>query len=319
MSDNVLVREVGLRDGLQMIGTFMPTEAKRRWVDGCWAAGFVELEACSFVPTKYIPQFADAAAVVAHARSKPGLVPATLVPNLKGAERALEAGAGKLVCIISATESFSEANLRRSKQRSLDELAAIVRLRDEFAAGRERVPIQVGVSVAFGCPFEGTVDNKQVCTAAIAAMRLGADEISLADTAGLGNPAQVRRIFASVRRELPHVTLSGHFHDTRGLGLANTFAALEEGVRAFDASLGGLGGCPNSPGATGNVATEDLVFMLESMGLNTGIDLPRLLELREFLCETLPDVRMFGHLSGTGLPKGFQPARLGSCAAGVPA
>ena len=310
MVENVLVREVGLRDGLQMIGTFMPTAQKQQWMDQCCAAGFVELEICSFVPAKYIPQFADAEAVVEHSRGKEGLVAATLVPNLKGAQRALEAGAGKLICIISATESFSQANLRRPKQRSLEELAQIVRLRDEFAADNLRVPIQVGISVAFGCPFEGSVADSVVCAAAVAAARLGADEISLADTAGQGDPAQVRRVFATLRRELPEVGLSGHFHDTRGLGLANVLAALEAQVRAFDASIAGLGGCPNSPGATGNVATEDLVFMLEALGLNTGIDIQQLLEIRKFLHQCLPDVRMAGHVGIVGLPKGFQPARL---------
>jgi len=310
MVDNALVREVGLRDGLQMIGTFMPTAQKQQWIDRCCAAGFTELEVCSFVPTKYIPQFADAEAVVRHSRAKKGLVAATLVPNLKGAQRALEAGAGKLVCIISATESFSQANLRRSKRHSMEELTQIVRLRDEFAADHARVPIQVGISVAFGCPFEGQVADTVVCEAALAAVRFGADEISLADTAGQGDPAQVRRVFTILRKELPELGLSGHFHDTRGLGLANVFAALDAGVRAFDASTAGLGGCPNSPGATGNVATEDLVFMLEALGLNTGIDIRLLLEIRKFVRECLPGVHTSGHVGVVGLPKGFQPARL---------
>jgi hydroxymethylglutaryl-CoA lyase len=310
MVERVLVREVGLRDGLQMIRTFVPTELKRQWIDQCCAAGFKELEVCSFVPPQYIPQFADAATVVEHASSHAGLVAATLVPNLKGAHRALEAGTGKLICIISATESFSQANLRRPKQHSLDELTQIVRSRDEYAINHTRVPIQVGISVAFGCPFEGPVADSAVCTAALAAARLGADEISLADTAGQGDPGQVRRVFAKLRGELPQMPLSGHFHDTRGLGLANVLAALESGVRAFDASTAGLGGCPNSPGATGNVATEDLVFMLEALGLDTGIDISKLLETRKFLLQHLPGVPMSGRLGVVGLPQGFQPARL---------
>jgi len=309
MTESAWVREVGLRDGLQMIATFMPTAQKTEWIDRCCEAGFSELEVCAFVPAKYIPQFSDAEAVVAHSRSKSGLVAATLVPNLQGAERALEAGAGKLVCIVSATESFSQANLRRSKSRSMEELQQIIRLRDDLALTRPRVPIQVGVSVAFGCPFEGSVREEAVCATAATAARLGADEISLADTAGQGDPGQVRRVFGALRRELPQMTLAAHFHDTRGLGLANALAALDSGVRHFDASTAGIGGCPNSPGATGNVATEDLVFMLEELGFDTGIDLQRLLAIRQLLCERLPGVRMSGHVGIVGTPKGFEPVR----------
>ncbi|MBS0418748.1 MAG: hydroxymethylglutaryl-CoA lyase [Proteobacteria bacterium] len=307
MSD-VRVREVGLRDGLQIIGTFMPTADKKEWIDRCVAAGFRELEICAFVPEKYIPQFRDANEVAVYASERPSLLPAALVPNLKGAERALAAGVGKLVCIISATEAFSQANLRRSKAQSMEELAAIVRLRDRAANSEYRAIIQVGISVAFGCPFEGRVPDSLVLSAAVAAAKAGADEISLADTAGQGDPGQVRRVFRALAKELPHLSHAAHLHDTRGTGLANVLAALEEGVGSFDASIAGLGGCPNSPGATGNIATEDLVFMLEAMGLDTGIDVQRLLEMRAFVAERLPEVRLFGHIGHAGLPKGFVPA-----------
>jgi hydroxymethylglutaryl-CoA lyase len=309
MTPAVSVREVGLRDGLQIIDMFMPTEHKKAWIDRSVAAGFRELEVCSFVPEKYIPQFKDAAEVVNHARLLSGLVSAALVPNLRGAERALDAGVGKLVCIMSATESFSRANLRRSKAQSLEELKAIVQLRERVASGGRRALIQVGISVCFGCPFEGRVDDRDVCAAAIAAAEAGADEISLADTSGQGDPQQVRRVFRTLARELPQLTLAGHFHDTRGTGLANVLAALDADVRSFDASVAGLGGCPNSPGATGNIATEDLVFMLEAMGFDTGIDIEQLLEIRRFVASALPDVRMYGHIGVVGLPKGFVPAR----------
>ena len=308
MTPDVLVREVGLRDGLQIIATFVPTHDKQEWIDRCVTAGLRELEICSFVPEKYIPQFRDAPEIAAHAVSKPQLMAGALVPNLRGAERALAAGVGKLVCIISATEGFSQANLRRTKSQSLEELKAIVRLRDQHAVKHYRAIIQVGVSVAFGCPFEGTVADRDIRATAVSAAETGADEISLADTAGQGDPTRVRRIFRALGQDLGKLPLAAHFHDTRGTGAANVLAALDADVRAFDSSIAGLGGCPNSPGATGNIATEDLIFMLEAMGLDTGIDLDRLLEMRSFVARCLPDVRLFGHIAQAGLPKGFMRA-----------
>jgi hydroxymethylglutaryl-CoA lyase len=305
---DVSMREVGLRDGLQIIKAFLPTQHKKEWIERCVAAGFRELELGSFVPQHYIPQFRDVEEVCAHARGISGLNAAALVPNLTGALRALDAGVGTLVCITSATERFSEANLRRSRTRSAEELAAIIRLRDQFASSGHRARIQVGISVAFGCPFEGRVRDADVCSAALDAARAGAEEISLADTSGQGDPRQVRRIFGRLLQELPHVRLSAHFHDTRGTGLANVLAALDAGVRSFDASIGGLGGCPNSPGATGNVVMEDAVFMLEAMGLDTGIHLDRLFEIRRFIVEHLAGVAVFGHVATVGLPPAFVTA-----------
>jgi len=305
MTESVAIREVGLRDGLQSIATFMSTGDKKEWIARSVAAGLSEIEVCSFVPEKYLPQFSDAAEVAAYAGLRRDFVAVALVPNVRGAQRALESGIDKLVCITSATESFSRANLRRSKAESLAEIEEIARLRDRAAASGPRVIIQAGISVCFGCPFEGKVDDDDVCTAAHAAVGAGADEISLADTSGYGEPRQVGRIFRRLMCEMPQVPLAAHFHDTRGLGLANVLAALQAGVRSFDASLAGLGGCPNSPGATGNVATEDLVFMLEAMGFETGIDLEQLLGVRRFLTAALPDVAMSGHIAAAGPPKGF--------------
>jgi len=305
VTPDALVREVGLRDGLQIIGTFVATHDKQEWIDRCVTAGLRELEICSFVPEKYIPQFRDAPEVAAHAVNKPELMASALVPNLRGAERALASGVGKLVCIISATEGFSQANLRRTKSQSLDELKAIIHLRDQHAVRHYRAIIQVGVSVAFGCPFEGIVADRDVRAAAVSAAELGAEEISLADTAGQGDPVRVRRVFRALAQELGNLPLAAHFHDTRGTGMANVLAALDAGVRAFDSSVAGLGGCPNSPGATGNIATEDLIFMLEAMGLDTGVDLDRLLEMRSFVTRCLPEVRLFGHIAHVGVPKGF--------------
>jgi hydroxymethylglutaryl-CoA lyase len=302
---DVLMREVGLRDGLQTIQSFLPTQHKVEWIELCVAAGFRELEVGAFVPAQYISQFQDVEAVCAHARGIAHLETAALVPNLKGAQRALEAGVGTLVCVTSATETFSKANLRRSRAQSAEELAAIIQLRDQVASRGHRARIQVGISVSFGCPFEGRVRDADVVGAAVSAARAGVEEISLADTSGQGDPRQVRRIFTRLKQELPHVDLAAHFHDTRGTGLANVLAALDAGVRSFDASIGGLGGCPNSPGATGNIVMEDTVFMLEAMGLDTGIDLDRLFEIRRFITELLPGVAVFGHVAAVGLPTGF--------------
>lgn len=262
-----------------------------------------------------MPQFRDASEVAAYSSGTIGFTAAGLVPNLQGAERALAAGIDKLVCPMSATEGFSAANLRRSKARSLEVLKEIIELRDRMASGRRRASIQVGISVAFGCPFEGRVTDRDVCGMAVAAATAGADEIALADTAGQGDPNQVRRIFRALKSELPQLPVFAHFHDTRGTGLANVLAALDADVRMFDAAIAGLGGCPNSPGATGNVATEDLIFMLEAMGLDTGVDIERLLEIRAFVAQRLPGVPMFGHVGAVGLPKGFVPARVRSTAA----
>jgi hydroxymethylglutaryl-CoA lyase len=305
---DVLMREVGLRDGLQIIKSVLPTEHKQQWIDRCVAAGFRELEIGSFVPPQYIPQFQDVEAVCSHARGIAHLETAALVPNLKGAQRALEAGVGTLICITSATESFSRANLRRSCAQSAQELAEIIQLRDQVASRGHRARIQVGISVSFGCPFEGRVRDTDVLAKALEAAHAGAEEISLADTSGQGDPRQVRRIFSRLMQELPHVRLCAHFHDTRGTGLATVLAALDAGVRSFDASIGGLGGCPNSPGATGNIVMEDTVFMLEAMGLATGIDLDRLFEIRRFITAHLPNVAVFGHVAAVGLPTGFARA-----------
>lgn len=305
MNSRVTVREVGMRDGLQIIGTFMQTEHKIEWLTRCGDAGFAEVEIGSFVPEKYIPQFRDIEQVAARARSLSGLTTAAFIPNLRGAKRALDCGIDRLLCVLSATESFSKANLRRTKQQSLDELKAIVALRDERANGGPRATIEVGVSVSFGCPFEGRIADADLYALANSAVEAGVDGVALADTAGQGDPAQVKRVFRTLARELPGISLAAHFHDTRGQGLANVVAALDASVLAFDSSVAGLGGCPNSPGASGNIATEDLVFMLEAMGLDTGIDIRRLLEIRAFVAQCLPSVRLYGHIGTVGLPKGF--------------
>lgn len=301
---DIEISEVGPRDGLQNTATFMPTAAKQAWITAEAAAGVREIEVCSFVPAKLIPQFADADAVVHHARAIDGLTVAALVPNFKGAERAIAAGVHKLAFTLSVSRSHSLANVRRTPEQQLDELKRIVALCASLPEPN-RPAVAVGLSTAFGCTLEGRIAETEVCRLAEAVIAAGADELALSDTVGYADPAQVRRLCGAVGTITGPIPLGAHLHDTRGLGLANALAALEAGVKTLDASLGGLGGCPFAPGASGNIATEDLVFMLEAMGLSTGIDLDRLLAARRVLAEGLPDAALHGHIARAGLPKGF--------------
>lgn len=299
----ITIREVGLRDGLQMVRQFLPTERKLEWIAAEFAAGVTEIEVCSFVPARLIPQFADAEEVVQKALAMRGLTVSALIPNLKGAERALDLGVHKLNYVMSVSESHNQANVRRSSAESLTDFARIVeRCRD---AGDTRPLVVGGLSTAFGCTLEGRVDEARVVEMAVALVAAGADELTIADTVGYGDPAAVRRVFRAVLAEVGNVPVAAHFHDTRGLGLANVLAALDVGVRLFDSSLAGLGGCPHAPGATGNVNTEDLAFMLAAMGWPTGVDLPRLMEVRRQLDAALPDEPKSGAIARAGLPKGF--------------
>ena len=308
MTIDVLVSEVGPRDGLQSIRPVMPLEAKKAWIAAEAAAGVREIEVGSFVPAKLLPQLADTAEVVAFARSLPGLTVAALVPNLKGAEAAVAAGAHKITLPLSASETHSLKNLRRTHAQVLDEVRGIVALLRSLPAG-ERPRFEGGLSTAFGCTLEGDVPADRVVRLAVALMEAGCDEVGLSDTTGYANPAQVRDLVRGVRAAVGEHALAGlHLHNTRGLGLANVMAGLEVGIRTFDSSLGGLGGCPFAPGASGNIVTEDLVFMLEAMGLRTGIDLPKLLEVRRVLSEALPDEALYGFTPDAGLPLGFRPA-----------
>jgi hydroxymethylglutaryl-CoA lyase len=307
---NILISEVGPRDGLQSIAPVMPLEAKKAWIDAEAAAGVTEIEVGSFVPAKLLPQLADTAEVVRHARGIPGLTVAALVPNLRGAEAAVEAGAHKITLPLSVSETHSLKNVRRTHAQMLDEARAIVALLRGLPSER-RPKFEGGLSTAFGCTIEGHVPPERVVALAEALMEAGCDEVGLADTSGYANPAQVRDLVRRVHAAVGTHALSGlHLHNTRGLGLANVLAGLEVGITTFDSSLGGLGGCPFAPGASGNIVTEDLVFMLEAMGLRTGIDLPKLLKVREVLREALPGEPLYGFTPDAGLPLGFtQEAR----------
>lgn len=302
---DVLVSEVGPRDGLQSIDSIMPTEAKKAWIAAEAAAGVREIEVGSFVPPKLLPQLADTGEIVAFARGIPNLTVAALVPNFKGAENAVKAGAHKITLPLSVSETHSKANLRKTHAEVLEEVRKIVALLDTLPA-EQRPAFEGGLSTAFGCTLEGDVSADSVVHLARQLIELGCDEVGLSDTTGYANPTQLRRLIRLVRSEVGDDKLTGvHLHNTRGLGLANALAALEEGITTLDSSLGGIGGCPFAPGASGNIVTEDLVFMLDSMGLKTGIDLDKLLEVRSIVADALPGEELYGFTPDAGLPRGY--------------
>ena len=313
MSEHAHVREVGFRDGLQSIAEILPTEEKIAWLDAEHAAGVREIEVSSFVPPKLLPQLADAEAVVRHALSLPGLTVSALIPNLRGAERGLALGVHEMNFVLWVSEGHNWGNVRRSGGESVEDFRRVVALCHTAPAER-RPRVACGLSTAFGCTIEGAVDEERVRRIAVEVAEAGADAIILADTVGYGQPAAVERAFRRIMADVAPLPVSGHFHDTRGLGLANVLAALNAGARAFDASLGGLGGCPYAPGATGNIVTEDLAFMLEAMGFETGIDLDRLLAVRELVHGALPNVVQHGAIAKAGLPKNFPPVPVAQAA-----
>lgn len=306
-SSAAIVREVGLRDGLQSLPVVMPTERKRAWIAAAHAAGMREIEVGSFVPARLLPQLADTAELVAYARTLPGLFVSVLVPNLRGAEAALETRADLMLVPLSASHEHSLANLRKTPDEVVAEVGRMRAARDASGAA---TLIEGGVGTAFGCTLQGHVPQDEVLRLMQALLDAGADRVSLADTVGYADPAAVSRLFEVAHRIAGERLCAGHFHDTRGLALANVHAALQQGVTRFDASLAGIGGCPHAPGASGNVASEDLAFMLASMGFSTGIDLPALLALREQVAEWLPGMPLHGTLSLAGLPRTFaQPVQ----------
>jgi hydroxymethylglutaryl-CoA lyase len=290
MREPAHVREVGMRDGLQSLTEIMPTEQKLAWLDAEHAAGVHEIEVSSFVPPKLLPQLADASA---------------LIPNLKGAERGLALGVHEMNFVLSVSEGHNRANVRRSTAESIEDFRRVVALCHAAPDGK-RPRLTCGLATAFGCTIDGAVDEDRVYRVALEGAEAGADAIMLADTVGYGHPAAVERVFRRVGAGVAPLPVGGHFHDTRGLGLANVLAALNAGARSFDASLGGLGGCPYAPGATGNIVIEDLVFMLEAMGFDTGVDLDRLCRVRELVHAALPGIVQYGAIAKAGLPKNFR-------------
>jgi hydroxymethylglutaryl-CoA lyase len=301
---DVWLREVGTRDGLQSIATIFPTAAKLEWIRLEAAAGMPEIEVGSFVPPKLLPQMADSAEVVAGAKRIPGLRVSVLVPNLRGAENAMAAGADQLNYVLSVSEAHSRANVRRSVQEAMEDFGRIVQLRNSRPEYRD-VRVAAGLATAFGCTIAGRVPVSEVLNAATKMVELGADELAVADTVGYANPAQCRQIFKEVLNIAGKIPVAAHFHDTRGLGLANVVAAIDVGIRQFDASLAGLGGCPYAPGASGNIVMDDLAFMLEAMGLATGVDLNGLMEARRHMEQYLAGEQTRGAFVRAGVPKGF--------------
>lgn len=302
---DVTIVEVGPRDGLQSVEQTMATPAKCRWIDALAAAGLTQIQVGSFVSPRALPQMADCAAVVEHALAIPGLRISVLAPNLRYAEIALATGAHVVTIPVSVSEPHSLANIRKTHDEIIDDVRAIVALRDERHPGAH---IEVGLATAFGCTIQGVVPEDDVIRLARRVVECGVDTIHPADTVGFASPTQIRRLIPRLRSEVGEEKCAGvHLHNTRGQGLANVVAALDVDVRAFDSSHGGLGGCPYAPGATGNIVTEDLVFLLESMGLRTGVDIERLIAARSILAAGLPGAELYGHLADAGLPKGFVP------------
>lgn len=303
----VSIREVGLRDGLQSISRIVPTEQKKQWIKSAYAAGMREIEVGSFVPARLLPQLADTAELVSFAKSFANLFVSVLIPNLKGAELAMQSGADLMIIPLSASREHSLANVRKTPEAMLEEVCRICDARD--AAGSS-IQIEGGVGTAFGCTIQGKVAQQEVLELLQGLLEAGVDALSLADTVGYADPRAVYELFSAAQQISNQRIRSGHFHDTRGLGLANVCAAMDADVHRFDATLSGIGGCPHAPGASGNVTTEDLAFMLESMGIATRLDIPALLKLRKTLTDWLDGEQLHGTLWRAGLPKHFESREL---------
>lgn len=303
--DFVTICEVGPRDGLQMAASIMATDAKLRWISAMAEAGLQEIEVGSFVPPRLIPQMADTPEIVEQARSIPNLIVSALVPNLKGAERAYGAGAHAILLPVSVSEGHSRANTNKCTFEQVEELGRIV----AWVREQERpMRVEAGCATAFGCSIDGVIPPGRVIDVASALAATGVDSVVLADTVGYANPCEIRSLVRGVRAQIGDKLQKLHLHDTMGLGLANVLAGLEEGIRSFDAALAGLGGCPFAPGASGNIVTEDLVYMLESMGFSTGIDLRKLMSARDMLHASLDDEPLRGSVACAGIPKTYQVA-----------
>ena len=296
----VVLRDVALRDGLQILARTVPTATKLQWLRQAYDAGLRQFEVGSFVPPKLMPQLADTTEVLAFAKTLPGLVATVLVPNLRGAERAIAEEAHAMLVPISASHAHSLANLRKTPDEVIAEIGRMRAARD--AAG-SRTVLEVGISTAFGCTIQGHVDEGEVVRIVQAVLDAGAERVALADTVGYADPAAVMRLLEKTLRVTGDRMDSAHFHDTRGLGVANSVAALQMGMTHLDACIGGLGGCPHAPGASGNVATEDLAYTLASMGIDTGLDFEALMDLRKQLGVWLEGETLHGNIWRAGLPK----------------
>ncbi|MEP1472618.1 MAG: hydroxymethylglutaryl-CoA lyase [Halieaceae bacterium] len=308
MTIDIEISEVGPRDGLQSLASIMPTEAKKAWIKAQFEAGTPEIEVGSFVPASLLPQLADTAELVTYATGLEGLTVAVLVPNLRGLQGAVSSGAHKVSIPFSMSEQHSLKNVKKSHDQMREEIRLCVEFLNTVPAAR-RPTFEVGLSTAFGCTIEGEVPESTVLEIAEQVVALGVDEVGLSDTTGYGNPAQLKRLAEGIWSNCGRDKLNGvHLHNTRGQGLANALMAVEIGLTTIDSSLGGIGGCPWAPGASGNIVTEDLVFLLESMGLRTGIDLEALFAVRELVQAALPNEEMYGFTPAAGLPLTYSRA-----------
>ena len=304
MKNSIQIREVGLRDGLQLSKTKLSSEIKIKWCSLQSQAGFKEIEVTSFVPPSVLPQFSDASKIVYASNKINNLIPSVLVPNLKGALIALDNNSKKINFVLSASEMHNQSNVNSTIKKSLSMFKDFIKERN-IRGLKNKVQISAAIATSFGCSIQGDVEKKNVIKICEKLLEIGAEELNIADTVGYANPNQVKEIFKSLNKISKNIPLAAHFHDTRGMGLANVISAIDEGVKRFDASLGGLGGCPYAPGASGNIATEDCVYMIESMGFSTGIDLKKLLKLRKSLKEWMKNDILYGNLLTSGFAKTF--------------
>ncbi|MBS3651777.1 hydroxymethylglutaryl-CoA lyase [Pseudaminobacter sp. 19-2017] len=296
----ITLREVGLRDGLQLVKNFPSTQAKQEWIRCEYAAGMRHFEVGSFLPASRMPQFADVREMIETVEALPSAFSMALALNERGAADALATGVNEIVCVVSATEEHSQANARRTRAEAVDLVRTVARMRD--GSGR-RPLINAGIAMAFGCSIAGAVAPAQVIALAEQCLEAGADIVGIADTVGFAGPRQVGELAGAMTRLCDARPYIVHLHDTRGMGIANASTALDAGARVLDGSLGGLGGCPFAPGATGNVVMEDLVYLCETKGFRTGIDLDALTAVREIPAAEMPQEQLFGAVARAGPPR----------------
>ncbi|AZR95039.1 hydroxymethylglutaryl-CoA lyase [Bordetella trematum] len=304
MGEAIRICEVGPRDGLQIARGEMDLDTRLQWIRMMAAAGVREIEVGSFVSPRLVPQMAQTGLLLPQVLKIDGLTVCALACNLKGAIAAYEAGAHVIAIPVSVSDTHSRANVNKSTQGQVEAVAAVV---DWLRAQPRAVRVDVALATAFGCSLEGSVPVTRVAEVGRALAQVGVDELSLADTVGYAHPGSVRAAVRATQDAVGARLTKLHLHDTMGLGLANALAGLDEGIRAFDACLGGLGGCPFAPGASGNIVTEDLVFMLQSMGYDCGIDLPALIAARAPLAAALPEEPLRGGVALAGLPRSHAP------------
>ena len=299
--NRITLREVGLRDGLQLVKGFPSTEAKQRWVREEYAAGVRHFEVGSFLPAKTFPQFADVREIVKAVAELPGAHGIALTLNERGVNEALASGVAEIATVVSATEEHSQANANRSRDSAIANVRRLCELRDQ---SQHKPIVHAAISMALGCSIAGPVDPNEVLRLVAKCFDAGADAVGIADTVGYAGPKQVGDLTRAAVKLAGAKPICVHLHDTRGMGIANASAALDSGARILDGSLGGLGGCPFAPGATGNVVFEDLVFLCESKGFPTGIEIDRLVPVRKILRAEMPDEPLYGGLARAGLPRG---------------